>query len=88
MDYFIIKKIKKKIISFLFDLSLEEKNIEIINTEELMKQIDDYVIELEQSLLLNSPIIKKNSLKNKFNTNEVSIEYFLMDVNLEKINQK
>ena len=47
MDYFIIKKIKKKIISFLFDLinlSLEEKNIEIINTEELMKQIDDYVI--------------------------------------------
>ena len=39
-------------------------------------------------MLLNSPIIKKNSLKNKFNTNEVSIEYFLMDVNLEKINQK
>ena len=70
MDYFIIKKIKKKIISFLFDLinlSLEEKNIEII-------QIDEYNIELEQSLLLNSPIIKKNSLKNKFDTNEESIE--------------
>ncbi len=77
MDFFIEFQniIKNKILLFLFDISnlnLEEQNIEFVNIEELIKQIDNYNMELEQSSLSMSSTKKVN--KNKIETNEKSIE--------------
>ena len=77
MDFFIEFQniIKNKILLFLFDISnlnLEEQNIEYVNIEELIKQIDNYNMELEQSSLSMSSTKKVN--KNKVETNEKSIE--------------
>jgi hypothetical protein len=77
MDFFIEFQniIKNKILLFLFDISnlnLDEQNIEYVNIEELIKQIDNYYIELEQSSLSISSTKKAN--KNKIETNEKSIE--------------
>ena len=77
MDFFIEFQniIKNKILLFLFDISnlnLDEQNIEYVNIEELIKQIDNYYIELEQSSLSISSTKKVN--KNKIETNEKSIE--------------
>ena len=77
MDFFIEFQniIKNKILLFLFDISnlnLEEQNIEFVNIEELIKQIDNYNMELEQSSLSMSSTKKVN--KNKVETNEKSIE--------------
>jgi hypothetical protein len=77
MDFFIEFQniIKNKILLFLFDISnlnIEEQNIEYVNIEELIKQIDNYNMELEQSSLSMSSTKKVN--KNKIETNEKSIE--------------
>ena len=77
MDFFIEFQniIKNKILLFLFDISnlnIEEQNIEYVNIEELIKQIDNYNMELEQSSLSMSSTKKVN--KNKVETNEKSIE--------------